>query len=224
MNKLFIIGIVIVGVIALASLAVSIVGLVGVNQLSQLVKNIPSYPLGGTTNYDTLSLGEDLIVTDESTLGEETIKWVEGSIPSGSNQICEQISTATTTIDLAEMGWSTGVASSTYVMGLFATTSATVSANYDDDAALTAMWTGGGYTGSQLIIPSTSYATSTVGTTTSTMGASKGMTNGEAIVPPSSYVCLYMLLDDVCMKSLLCEPATSTARGMDPLYKIRYHR
>ena len=78
MNKIFI-GVAIVGLISLSALTFAIVGVVGVNQLSQLVNQLVIQqtnqpPLGGVTNYDSLTLSDDLIVAGLSTLmGTSTI-------------------------------------------------------------------------------------------------------------------------------------------------------
>jgi len=201
-------------------------------------ESVPEFSLGGSTGYDQVDVtdldgdGSYGYLVDGSsfydastgitTLGDEDIKWEQLDMPAGANEICQQF-TATTTIDLASMGADYGTASSTYGLAAFATTSSSISNNYDDDGTFSSYFTVDGVAGSQSLFAYTSYATSTnMGTTTTT--AITSIPNGELVMRPNAYLCLYMNLDDLCFQDGHCEKATSTSRGFDPWLKVRTHR
>lgn len=125
-------------------------------------------------------------------------------------------------IDSAVFGTS-GAASSSFKLYAFATTSdpSTLASRYAFTAFTEAI------NGQNSFLGSPTYATSTAASTTnSAIEAKAGRGNGVIAVPNNGY--LVFLLQGVdaagCASTLKCEAATSTARGFNPFWHVRYYR
>jgi len=184
----------------------------------------------GVTIQDNAASNPDLTVdgtttlTGELTLGDGTTKFETGTIATTAWQVCTQLPAATSTILWAEQGFDNGLASSTYRMATFATSTGTIGNNYIQTAFTIA-------NSPYLIIPLTTYATSTQasGTRTGTTTEMTEISGGSRKVPPSWYVCSIIqggITAYTCVVNEGCNTATSSAGrgGVDWFHHFKYVR
>ena len=159
--------------------------------------------------------------SDGATLGQETERWYAQKLPVGSEEVLMFRNTFGKDV-YAYYGESdviTGeTASSSYKVYLFATTSPSIAAWANVTTAVVT-------TGKSSLINGVTLATSTTATTTSsTYALDSGKGNGTVLVPDGSYFFGFIqAVDLMACADTACEPATSTARGFDPLFKVKIH-
>lgn len=161
------------------------------------------------------SLGDISINTQEFPAGvkfgdKATVNWTGGQIGARSNQASFRNTTGRTIyVDLAEMV-TTGTASSTYQFFVATSTTATRSDNFTDPFST--------------LIDAFTLATST--TVRAVNSIKDAGTNGRSVIPVTDgqYVLLtfQQTYNNTCNGSL-CETATSTNRGFNVNWFLRYH-
>lgn len=204
-------------VVAIISLVLSVSALVGGNQSAAPVK-VP-------TLTEMLGAAGDIVTnvvsfTKGVKLGDTTQTWVSKQLEVGSNQVL--LYTNRTGSDV-EIGYGdvlvkTGdTASSTTLVNIFATTTSSVP-TWADFGTLAE--------GKRALIQAMPVATSTTASTTSSIAAAiQAKGNGTIVVPDGFNVFGYLKQNTTgCQGAVgVCEAATSTRRGFNPVFTVRIH-
>jgi len=180
---------------------------------------------GGSTPSDNVS-GERAGLQefqDGIKAGDVNAKWVSRTLAPNTNSVLLYANTTgkDVIVDYGEINVITGeTASSTGKISLFATTTSSIPTGVDFSTLA-------GNAGKNILINSVILATSTTATTTSSVyAATAGKGNGSIIVPDGSY--LFGLLQQNTVGCLgatgLCEVATSSNRGFNPVFNVRIHK
>lgn len=155
--------------------------------------------------------------------GDQVSTWVSKGLQPGSNQILLYTNTTGRDVyaDYGEIDVLSGqTASSTSKVSLIATSSATISSVMDFSTVAN---------DSRALIASSLIATSSTATSTSSVyAAAKSFGAGSVLVPAGSSLIGYMQQNTAALTGCngalgLCETATSTKRGVDPVFKVRIH-
>lgn len=189
--------------------------------------NNQSGPLGGTRFPNSgLAVGTttnpgtgDIIVEDEARLGDLQIQGIKLQLASAVRIAYWQNTTGTTVhIPIADGGFTSGTASSSFALSLFATSSAPSVIQAHDYTALVDNFDINGFLIRKV------YATSTTATTTnSIMGLLDRQGNGLVDVANNGYVYLFLQRGDTACgidptKLKGCENASSTNRGAEGFF------
>lgn len=160
-------------------------------------------------------------------IGDSTQKTIVKQMASGQNTVLLYTNNTgyDVYVDYGEMNILTGsTASSTSKVSVFATTSTSIS-TVNNYATLA-----NGNTGAKTLIDSVLIATSSTATTTSSIYASKANAGNGAILVPTGYSVWGMLQQNTSATTGcygvtgLCEVATSTRRGFDPVFMLSLHK
>lgn len=215
------------GIATLALVIALSVAMFGRGKITTIIEK--GLNLSGVTNFD-------IIDVDEAVIRDTAEGWISGSIAEGSTYSCEQLvspveggaaRTSAVWIYEADMGIPFGaVASSSYTMTLFATSSSSVPPGYD-------FTTTNQESASTTIIARTVYATGTTATTTSLWSLAMeniGVNlNRPVMAFATDYVCAFVQINTTQSGAgrNTTEPATSTnafSSSNQPFYHIKYHR
>src|SRR3990167_6494717 len=154
----------------------------------------------------------ELISTWEFVNGSSTEKWIDGTIAAGTDYSYWKNTTgAIVYADYGIFGMETGVASSTFNLIMFATSTLPEVAQWNADIIAT----------STILVSQTTYATSTAATSTNSYIA-RG--NGTVKIFPNQFLVSHMRHTGPCGVNGLCEQATSTNRGFNPFWRAHYKR
>ena len=157
------------------------------------------------------------------TIDNVTIRHAEAKLPVGQDYVVVWYNNLGKDV-IANYGeaivTSAETASSTSKISLFATTSSTVNDSVDFGTLAE---------GKRALIQAVNISTSTTATTTSStyaMAAGKG--NGSVLVAAGSYLMGYLQKDTAASTGCgaltgLCETATSSNRGFNPVFRVRLH-
>lgn len=179
---------------------------------------VPSERAGGQR------AGEQQFI-DGIDVGGELERWYVGKLDPLSNS--KRIFTNTSGKDViayyGDITISTGqVASSTYDVSIFASTTSAIPATQNFSALSE---------GKRALIQSDIIATSTTASTTSSVYASViGKGRGAVLVPDGSTLWLYLQQNTTrcsiagAVSGAACETATSSARGINPEYRVKVHQ
>lgn len=200
------------------ALILSISGLVGNNQSAGPVKSIDEmFGAAGDIVTNIVNFTKGLKSGDNNEV------WISKTLPVGQNQVVlyRNITGRDQWVDYGESSVKTGeTASSTMAVSLIATTTATIAAGNDFGTL---------NEGKRAILQTAPVATSTTASTTSSVYASsRGLGNGSVLVPDGSYLIGYLQQVKTgtvaCYGAVgLCEAATSTSRGFNPVFTVRLH-
>ncbi len=160
-------------------------------------------------------------------IGDGTQTTVYKALPVGQNKVLLYTNSTgrDVYVDYGEANILTGdTASSTSKISIFATTSTSI-ATVNDFATLVT-----GNTPRKTLIDAVLIATSSTATTTNSVYASKANAGAGAIVVPDGYSVWGMLQQNTAVTTGcsgatgLCESATSTRRGFNPVFFIKIHK
>ena len=216
--------------IALIIATLALVGVLGVamfkGSFTKSDEGSPDKSLAGVTDLDTLRLGEDgelghksssstnVSVAAASSTQDTFLK--AGKLYIGSGQRIDSWFNPTgqsIQVFYADAGFNSGTASSSFRIGLFATTTGPSQiTRIFDYTALTEAINGA----NSFLIKNFVYATSTAATTTTShMALKDGFGSGSITVPASGYLHFLVQQGDLlrCISSGSCETASSSARG-----------
>lgn len=156
-------------------------------------------------------------------MGDQTSTWYSKTVQPGTNQILLYTNTSNRDVyaDYGEVDVLTGqTASSTFKLSLVATSSTSISSVLDFSTVAN---------DSRALIASSLVATSSTATSTSSVyAAAKSFGAGSVIIPSGSSLIGYIQQNTAAVTGCngavgLCEAATSTKRGVDPVFKARIH-
>lgn len=201
----------------LVTVAVVVLAFFGLNH------NSAKAPVNQNTGYSQSDIG---VFPEGIKNGDLSEKWVSKALPVGDNKVTLYINRTgrDAYIYFGSINIPTGqTASSTTNVFLFATTSSSITTS-QDFVAMT------GTAGKAFLVNGVTIATSTTATTTSSIYAAvaqKG--NGAIVVPDGSTVFGYLqqnttLANSACSAAGRCETATSTLRGINPVFSIRVYQ
>lgn len=179
-------------------------------------------PVNSNTGLSQVDVG---IFPDGTKNGDLYEKWESSVLPQGTNQVA--LFTNRTGRDAFVFLGSVDIlsgqtASSTYKVSIFSTTTSSVPSTSDYDALA-------GNTGKASLINGVLIATSSTATTTSSVYASQAQKgNGFIVVPNGSTVFGYIQQNTAAVTGCyaatgVCEVATSTNRGFNPVFNIKYY-
>lgn len=209
----------IIGIVAVLGFVFSISALVGSNQSAVSTVEIPTISEMFGAAGDVVTNVVNFV--KGAKLGDATDRWIVKTLESGQNQVVlyrnttgrdQWVTYGDTTIESAD------TASSTFKAYIFATTTSSVGvwADFGTIASLKGDLLRG------VLIATSSTAT----TSSSVLAVTTGRGNGAILVPDGAYVIAYWQqnIDTItgCRGAVgLCEAATSTRRGADPIFRIR---